>query len=144
MGIAFSPDGGRLVSTARDNKIILWNVSDPQSVEQIRMLEPRGFSMGIAFSPDGTRIAAGSNDNIILWDANSGREINNLLLTQLGFTACSSVPTARDWRPVATTSWSSCGTRDRAKESRSSPVIRSACMSVAFSPDGSSLGIREP
>ncbi len=139
MGIAFSPDGGRLVSTARDNKIILWNVSDPQSVEQIRMLEPRGFSMGIAFSPDGTRIAAGSNDNIILWDANSGREINKFVAHS---TWIHNLQFSPDGTRLAT-----CGDDKLVKlwDAGSGQGIATftghsqRAMSVAFSPDGSSL-----
>jgi eukaryotic-like serine/threonine-protein kinase len=139
MGIAFSPDGGRLVSTARDNKIILWNVSDPLSVEQIRMLEPRGFSLGIAFSPDGTRIAAGSNDNIILWDANSGREINKFVAHA---TWIHSLQFSPDGTRLA-----SCGDDKLVKlwDARSGQEIATftghsqRVMSVAFSPNGSSL-----
>jgi WD40 repeat protein/serine/threonine protein kinase len=139
MGIAFSPDGGRLVSTARDNKILLWNVSDPQSVKQIRMLEPRGFSMGIAFSPDGTRIAAGSNDNIVLWDANSGRELNK-------FAAHATWIHSLQFSPDGTR-LASCGDDKLVKlwDAQSGQGIATftghsqRCMSVAFSPDGSSL-----
>jgi eukaryotic-like serine/threonine-protein kinase len=139
MGIAFSPDGGRLVSTARDNKILLWNVSDLQSVEQIRMLEPRGFSMAIAFSPDGTRIAAGSNDNIILWDVNSGLEINK-------FAAHATWIHSLQFSPDGTR-LASCGDDKLVKlwDAQSGQGIATftghsqRCMSVAFSPDGSSL-----
>ncbi len=136
-GIAFSPDGGRLVSTARDNKIILWNVSDPHSVEQIRMLEPRGFSLAIAFSPDGTRIAAGSNDNIVMWDANSGREINKFVAHA---TWIHSLQFSPDGTRLA-----SCGEDKLVKlwDARSGDGITAftghtqCVMSVAFSPDGS-------
>lgn len=139
MGIAFSPDGGRLVSTARDNKVILWDVSDPQSVEQIRMLEPRGFSMSIAFSPDGTRIAAGSNDNIILWDANSGREINKFVAHA---TWIHSLQFSPDGTRLA-----SCGDDKLVKlwDAGSGKEIATfighsqRAMNVAFSPDGKSL-----
>ena len=139
MGIAFSPDGGRLVSTARDNKILLWNVSDPHSVEQIRLLEPRGFSLGVAFSPDGTRIAAGSNDNIILWDADSGREINK-------FAAHTTWIHSLQFSPDGTR-LASCGDDKLVKlwDAQSGQGIATftghshRVMSVAFSPDGSSL-----
>ena len=139
MGIAFSPDGGRLVSTARDNKILLWNVSDPHSVELIRLLEPRGFSMGVAFSPDGTRIAAGSNDNIILWDANSGLEINKFVAHA---TWIHSLQFSPDGTRLA-----SCGDDKLVKlwDAGSGQEIATftghsqRVMSVAFRPDGSSL-----
>jgi eukaryotic-like serine/threonine-protein kinase len=139
MGIVFSPDGGRLVSTARDNKVLLWNVNDLQSVEQIRMLETRGFSMAIAFSPDGTRIAAGSNDNIILWDANSGNEINK-------FAAHATWIHSLQFSPDGTR-LASCGDDKLVKlwDAQSGQAIATftghsqRVMSVAFRPDGSSL-----
>ena len=65
--IAFSPDGSRLASGARDHTVRLWDAS---TGEELTVL--RGHSSdvsSVAFSPDGTRLASGSYDQTVrLWD----------------------------------------------------------------------------
>jgi WD40 repeat protein/transcriptional regulator with XRE-family HTH domain len=85
----FSPDGSKFAFT--DGAIHVWKLSSSTSegkttitYEEILNL-PGGVS--ITFSPDGTKLAtiwgtAASGNGIVLWDANSGRE----LLTMTGHT----------------------------------------------------------
>ncbi|MEM6427975.1 MAG: hypothetical protein AAF708_01955 [Deinococcota bacterium] len=68
--VAFSPDGNRIVSSAWDNNVILWDVNNPANVI---VLEGHTGDMvrSATFSPDGNRIVSGSDDsNVILWDVN--------------------------------------------------------------------------
>jgi WD40 repeat protein/serine/threonine protein kinase len=74
-GLAFSPDGSRVVIGAGDK--LAWILgTDDWSVK--RKLEGHhGSVMTVAFSPDGRRVATGSFDNtVIVWDAETGLPIS--------------------------------------------------------------------
>jgi eukaryotic-like serine/threonine-protein kinase len=77
-GLAFSPDGRRLVSAGPDDRTFkIWDVNSGQ------LIRSRGLSDGVicvAYSPDGRRIATGGgSDNAVqLWDAASGALIRTL------------------------------------------------------------------
>lgn len=65
--VAFSPDGGRLLSASYDNTLRLW---DAESGETIKALRGHGSRVrACAFSPDGKWAASGSQDQQVrLWD----------------------------------------------------------------------------
>ncbi len=69
--VAFSPDGHTLAAGSGDDKIWLWNVTDPAHPSQIGqpLTGPTGAVDSVAFSPDGHTLAAGSaDDKIWLWN----------------------------------------------------------------------------
>ena len=70
--IAFSPDGTRIASAARDRTIRFW---DPNTVAEERTLKTDAPAYRVAFSPDGTRIAAPVGDSITVWDFGTGRNL---------------------------------------------------------------------
>jgi Tol biopolymer transport system component len=76
-GVAFSPDGTRIVSACEDLTIKIW---DAHSGEEIKSLTGHMFNVAsVAFSPDGNQIATSSSDHTIrIWDAQSGEEISRL------------------------------------------------------------------
>src|SRR5262249_28832469 len=69
MGIAFSPDGKRLVSGGgSDESVKLW---DAQTGEEIMTLTRGSADLvrSVGFSADGRRIVASSHDDVRVWDA---------------------------------------------------------------------------
>src|SRR5205823_1897137 len=73
-GVAFSPDGTRIVSGSGDRTVKVWDVRTGTE-----LLELRGYAgivTGVAFSPDGARLVArGADGSVKVWDAETGREL---------------------------------------------------------------------
>ncbi len=79
LSVAYSPDGGRIVSGSYDKTLRIW---DAQTGAPIG--EPLGgheYSVrSVAYSPDGSRIVSGSEDNTLrIWDAQTGAPIGEPL-----------------------------------------------------------------
>jgi WD40 repeat protein len=65
-GLAFSPDGKTLASSANDFTVKLWNVTAQQEVSTL----PGTAFARVLFSPDGnTLAAAGGDESVLLWHA---------------------------------------------------------------------------
>jgi WD40 repeat protein len=69
--VAFSADGGRVLSGGEDKAVKLWEAA---TGALIRTFEGHAFPViSVAFSPDSARVASGGNDGgIKLWDAATG------------------------------------------------------------------------
>jgi WD40 repeat protein len=73
-GIAFSPDGRRLLSGSFDGTMRLWDVATAREVG--RFQRHTGWVTCVAFCPDGRRAVAGYYDwSIRLWDLETGQEL---------------------------------------------------------------------
>jgi WD40 repeat protein/tRNA A-37 threonylcarbamoyl transferase component Bud32/tetratricopeptide (TPR) repeat protein len=76
-GVAFSPDGERLVSASTDQTARVWDVKTGRE-----LLCFRGHGQGVyqaRFSPDGRRIASSSDDRTVkVWEADTGALIHTL------------------------------------------------------------------
>jgi WD40 repeat protein/serine/threonine protein kinase len=99
--VAFSPDGGQMISGSSDRTVRLW---DAASGRCIRALE--GHSDGVntaAFLPNGTQMLSGSDDNSLrLWDAATGKSLRRFD----GHTgAVRSVALSPDGRQAVSASW---------------------------------------
>ena len=76
--LAFSPDGGRLLSGSNDNLVRLWDVS---SGKLIRTFDGHsGAITTVSFSADGTRAVSGSADGTLrIWSVDTGELLTTLL-----------------------------------------------------------------
>ncbi|MCP4787296.1 MAG: protein kinase [Fuerstiella sp.] len=76
-GVAFSPDGTRVVTGSGDAGIKLWDANTGQELNTL--WGHQGAIDEVVFSPDGTRIASAGSDRILrIWDARSGQTIATL------------------------------------------------------------------
>jgi WD40 repeat protein len=75
--VCFSPDGQRLASAARDDRLIVWDSHSGREV--VGMKAPNNIVNSVAFSPDGTRLATGLDEGMVrVWDWQAQREVLKL------------------------------------------------------------------
>jgi WD40 repeat protein len=131
-GVAFSPDGTRLVTASSDHTARIW---DAASGARLAELSHDGAILTVACGPDGDLIATGGYDKAArIWQAASGQSVHLLrhggLVQKVAFSpdgatvaTASADKTARIW---------DVGTGEQQAEFRHDGGVRS----VAFSPDG--------
>src|SRR5581483_4630512 len=72
MAVAYSPDGRRLATAARDATVKVWDLANGREVLCFR--GHREEVKAVAFSPDGRRIASAGGNAVVLWDPDTGKE----------------------------------------------------------------------
>lgn len=77
LGLAFSPDGTRIVS-ASGNELRLWDARTGAAIGE--PMAHYGPVYCVEFSPDGRRLVAGSHDGtVVLWDGHTGAALETML-----------------------------------------------------------------
>jgi WD40 repeat protein/tRNA A-37 threonylcarbamoyl transferase component Bud32 len=72
-GVAFTPDGARLVSGSADGTVRIWDAATGTEIRTLRGHTATVYN--VACSPDASRIASGSLDGTVrVWDANGDAE----------------------------------------------------------------------
>ena len=76
-GLAFSPDGNRLISGSADKTARIWDVWTQNTIHVLK--GHTDFIFAVAFSPDGSMAITGSDDDTLkLWNTKSGFLITTL------------------------------------------------------------------
>jgi len=77
LGIAFSPDGSKIVTSMGGKRAGIWDVGSGQSLHMLSGHEAHVNS--VAFSPDGKHVATASADATArIWDAEMGESLHTL------------------------------------------------------------------
>jgi WD40 repeat protein/predicted Ser/Thr protein kinase len=89
VSVQFSPDGRRLVSTALDGAILVWDAGDGKALAILEGSAPpaprpgepiaavNAIPFNVAYSPDGKVIAATrGNNRVVIWDAATGKQLH--------------------------------------------------------------------
>jgi hypothetical protein len=81
-GMAFSPDGSRIVSGSKDGMVELW---DAETGQQLLSIRASGDEItGVAYSSDDRFVAYGSADGRVhIWSARSGLEVRSLVTARV-------------------------------------------------------------
>jgi tetratricopeptide (TPR) repeat protein len=134
-GVAFSPDGRKVLTGSWDDSARLWDASTGDLIRTFEHREPR--VRAVAFSPDGRTILTGGGDGVArMWEAGTGKPVGEPLRHQQEVRAVAFSP---DGRMILTGSgdrtaqlWEvATGKRIGGPLQHSSFVV-----TVAFSPDG--------
>ena len=133
--VAFSPDGGRIVSGGRDNSIRVWDAATGEVVATL--ISPGRVVTSVVYSPDGRHIVSGDRDDTVrVWDAESGE--NKLTLTEHTGTVYA-VAYSPDGRHIVSGSWDDTVRVWDAESGENKLTLTEhadTVTSVAYSPDG--------
>ncbi|MBI4557150.1 MAG: protein kinase [Candidatus Hydrogenedentes bacterium] len=76
-GIALSPDGNLLATSAADNTVKVWEVTTGNMLLDLKSSDQSVLT--VAFSPDGTLLATAGHDKLVrLWNPNTGELVKSL------------------------------------------------------------------
>jgi len=80
MSVAFSPDGKRLLSGSQDMTLKMWDVAEATCVKTLE--GHKNWVNVVAFRNDNQAASAGDDLTVRLWDLQTGKEIDQLDLSQ--------------------------------------------------------------
>jgi WD40 repeat protein len=60
--VAWSPEGDRIASTARDGTVRVWEAKTGRQLHLIRLGLPAPYINGVAFSPDGRHLTTANSN----------------------------------------------------------------------------------
>ncbi|KIJ09257.1 hypothetical protein PAXINDRAFT_44933, partial [Paxillus involutus ATCC 200175] len=102
-GVAFFPDGRRLLSGSWDQSLTIWNVTSGEAEK--KLIGHTDGITSVAMAPDGSVFASGSKDSTVrFWDGSTGNEVGEPIDTHsTGKRGVWGLAFSPDSRRVATT-----------------------------------------
>ncbi len=138
LGLAFSPDGARLVAVGMSEVPQVWNLTTGES---IMALNGHDYNVpGVAMNPDGSQIATvGLEGSVIVWDSKTGEQLFVQTTSIYGSWDVAFSPNGRDLATADDDGTVRVWRLDASPEERLLFQLAghgSAVRSVAYSPDG--------
>ena len=139
--VAFSPDGGTVLTGSHDETARLWDVGTGNQIKVFQShYSTDEMVMSVAFSPNGRYALIGSADGTAqVWDAGTGGEIRTIPEAPARYSVVTAAAFSPDGRFVLTASWEKYARLwDAAtgKEVRQLKSLADWVNSAAISPDG--------
>ncbi len=134
-GLAFTPDGRRVLSASDDATLRVWDV---QSGRLVRVIQGHDGAIGcLDLSADGRHVVSGAWDNTVrLWDVATGRELRRLEGHTNGIMSVSISPEGRCALSCGFDGTMRLWELTTGRQLRLFPGHRGTVAQVAFSPDG--------
>jgi hypothetical protein len=138
--LAFNHSGDKLVTASYDKLLMLWDVAGGKELHTLKHHTAAVF--GVAFSPDGKTLASAAADQTVkLWNVGTGQRITTLTEPTKGLNAIVFHPKGNELaaagidKMIRVYEWNGAA----AKLKRSSFAHDAPVLSLAYSPDGSTI-----
>jgi WD40 repeat protein len=105
MGVAFSPNGGRIATASHDFTAKLWDSNSGREIVPSHPIAAESTIFSLAFSGDGKRLATVASDGVTVWEVASGSKVTTQALSvNAPWRALQSLSDHFDWTSFSGTS----------------------------------------
>jgi RNA polymerase sigma factor (sigma-70 family) len=139
----FVDDGKTVLSAGADRVLRFWDVAKGKLARVVKLTGESGPGRAVTLSPDGKLLAAVDQDKLIVWDVETGKEINKIAnpnkdVAGLFFSPDGKSLAALAWRPEVVL-WDLVTGKDRRIALAPRKIGLDSTFHASFSPDGKVL-----
>jgi WD40 repeat protein len=135
--MAFSPDGARLASGARDGTAVIWDAAGARKLHVLRGGQDRVAA--VVFSPDGQTLATGHHAEARLWDVATGLPLATLAGYEQAILSAAFSPDGKTLAALGSDGVAQLWSVPEGKRIQEYRTPVNGGYDVAFSPDGQRL-----